>query len=263
MQSFDFERINKLGAFHLLKTKCRTELKRLRYAHLPLIFLAFGIFSETYHQVAAIFAQTIDAFQIHTNLPIDRGYPLNYTLFILDHLTMSKNETLFERAQRTTPGGEFPLYVPFAQLVVRLVLFNALRAPLFGMQMTNNTSITSVPGDPAPGAHPPEVILPYKSRRERPQLLAHQTAEILMAEEICKLVPSIEQVDWSPVERSHHSALRCTRRNQTRPKLSSSEGCYHGHADALLVKAGSGLLTWQSDLPLAACLEDLRNTPLF
>jgi len=68
--------------------------------------------------------------------------------------------------------------------------------------------------------------------------------EVLMAEEICKLVPSIEQVRLvSSGTEATMSALRLARGATGRDKIIKFEGCYHGHADALLVKAGSGLLT--------------------
>jgi len=69
--------------------------------------------------------------------------------------------------------------------------------------------------------------------------------EIDMAEEICKLVPSIEQVRLvSSGTEATMSALRLARGATRRDKIVKFEGCYHGHADSLLVKAGSGLLTF-------------------
>jgi glutamate-1-semialdehyde 2,1-aminomutase len=66
-----------------------------------------------------------------------------------------------------------------------------------------------------------------------------------MAEEICKLVPSIEQVRLvSSGTEATMSALRLARGATGRDKIVKFEGCYHGHADSLLVKAGSGLLTF-------------------
>jgi glutamate-1-semialdehyde 2,1-aminomutase len=66
-----------------------------------------------------------------------------------------------------------------------------------------------------------------------------------MAEEICKLVPSIEQVRLvSSGTEATMSALRLARGATGRDKIIKFEGCYHGHADSLLVKAGSGLLTF-------------------
>ncbi|TXI00846.1 MAG: glutamate-1-semialdehyde-2,1-aminomutase, partial [Pseudorhodobacter sp.] len=69
-------------------------------------------------------------------------------------------------------------------------------------------------------------------------------AEIEMAEEIIKLVPSIEQIRLvSSGTEATMSALRLARGATGRDKIIKFEGCYHGHADSLLVKAGSGALT--------------------
>ncbi|MFM7483673.1 MAG: glutamate-1-semialdehyde 2,1-aminomutase, partial [Burkholderiaceae bacterium] len=69
--------------------------------------------------------------------------------------------------------------------------------------------------------------------------------EILMAEEICKLVPSIEMVRLvSSGTEAAMSALRLARGATGRDLVIKFEGCYHGHADSMLVKAGSGLLTF-------------------
>jgi len=70
-------------------------------------------------------------------------------------------------------------------------------------------------------------------------------AEIEIAEEICRLLPSIEQVRLvSSGTEATMSALRLARGATGRDKIVKFEGCYHGHADSLLVKAGSGLLTF-------------------
>lgn len=69
--------------------------------------------------------------------------------------------------------------------------------------------------------------------------------EIELAEEILKLVPSAEQVRLvSSGTEAAMSAIRLARGHTGKPRLVKFEGCYHGHADALLVKAGSGLATF-------------------
>lgn len=68
--------------------------------------------------------------------------------------------------------------------------------------------------------------------------------ETLMAKKICKLVPSIEQVRMvSSGTEATMSAIRLARGHTGRDKIVKFEGCYHGHSDSLLVKAGSGALT--------------------
>ncbi|MDF1588510.1 MAG: glutamate-1-semialdehyde 2,1-aminomutase [Gammaproteobacteria bacterium] len=68
--------------------------------------------------------------------------------------------------------------------------------------------------------------------------------EIEMAETLCRLVPSMEMVRMvSSGTEATMSAIRLARGFTGRDKIVKFEGCYHGHADSLLVKAGSGALT--------------------
>ena len=68
--------------------------------------------------------------------------------------------------------------------------------------------------------------------------------ETVMAEKVCELVPSIEMVRMvSSGTEATMSAIRLARGYTHRDKIVKFEGCYHGHSDSLLVKAGSGALT--------------------
>ena len=68
--------------------------------------------------------------------------------------------------------------------------------------------------------------------------------ETLMADKVCELVPSIEMVRMvSSGTEATMSAIRLARGYTGRDKIVKFEGCYHGHSDSLLVKAGSGMLT--------------------
>ncbi len=68
--------------------------------------------------------------------------------------------------------------------------------------------------------------------------------EIQMAEKVCEMVPSMDQVRMvSSGTEATMSAIRLARGFTGRDKIVKFEGCYHGHADSLLVKAGSGALT--------------------
>jgi glutamate-1-semialdehyde 2,1-aminomutase len=70
-------------------------------------------------------------------------------------------------------------------------------------------------------------------------------AEWQMADTLCRLLPSLEQVRLvSSGTEATMSAIRLARGATGRSKIVKFEGCYHGHADALLVKAGSGALTF-------------------
>ena len=68
--------------------------------------------------------------------------------------------------------------------------------------------------------------------------------ETELAEKICTLVPSIERVRMvSSGTEATMSAIRLARGHTGRDKIVKFEGCYHGHSDSLLIKAGSGALT--------------------
>ena len=85
--------------------------------------------------------------------------------------------------------------------------------------------------------------------------------EVELAEEIIKLVPSIEMVRLvSSGTEAAMSAIRLARGATGRSKLIKFEGCYHGHADALLVKAGSGLATFGNPTSAGVPPEVVQHT---
>lgn len=70
-------------------------------------------------------------------------------------------------------------------------------------------------------------------------------AETMLAKKICELIPSIDKIRMvSSGTEATMSALRLARGYTGRDKIVKFEGCYHGHSDSLLVKAGSGALTF-------------------
>jgi len=108
-------------------------------------------------------------------------------------------------------------------------------------------------------AHP-EVISAVKKSAERGLSFGAPTAiETEMAERICQLVPSIESVRMvSSGTEATMSAIRLARGFTGRDSIVKFEGCYHGHSDSLLVKAGSGALTLgvPSSPGVPACLAE-------
>jgi len=115
-------------------------------------------------------------------------------------------------------------------------------------------------------AHP-EVIKAVKASAEKGLSFGAPTAiETEMAEKICQLVPSIESVRMvSSGTEATMSAIRLARGFTGRDSIVKFEGCYHGHSDSLLVKAGSGALTL--DVPsspgVPACLAEHTITLSF
>jgi len=93
-------------------------------------------------------------------------------------------------------------------------------------------------------AHP-EVISAVKATAEKGLSFGAPTEiETLLAQKVCELVPSINLVRMvSSGTEATMSAIRLARGYTGRDKIVKFEGCYHGHSDSLLVKAGSGALT--------------------
>jgi glutamate-1-semialdehyde 2,1-aminomutase len=93
-------------------------------------------------------------------------------------------------------------------------------------------------------AHPDVISAVQKSVENGLGFGAPTEIETTMAEEVCKLVPSMDLVRMvSSGTEATMSAIRLARGYTGRDKIVKFEGCYHGHADSLLVKAGSGALT--------------------
>src|SRR3970040_1314659 len=94
-------------------------------------------------------------------------------------------------------------------------------------------------------AHPDVVSAAQRAAERGLSFGAPTEQEVEMAELLCRLVPSLEQVRLtSSGTEATMSAIRLARGHTGRHKIVKFEGCYHGHADALLVKAGSGALTF-------------------
>ena len=93
--------------------------------------------------------------------------------------------------------------------------------------------------------HPAVLDAVLQAARDGFSFGAPTEREVELAEEIIRHVPSVEQVRLvSSGTEACMSAIRLARAATGRSRLIKFEGCYHGHADALLVKAGSGLATF-------------------
>ena len=94
-------------------------------------------------------------------------------------------------------------------------------------------------------AHPAVVAAVCEAAKKGLSFGAPTEAEIEMAELLCKLLPGMEMVRLvSSGTEATMTALRLARGYTGRSRVIKFEGCYHGHADSLLVKAGSGALTF-------------------
>ncbi|MCG0581656.1 glutamate-1-semialdehyde 2,1-aminomutase, partial [Burkholderia cenocepacia] len=160
---------------------------------------------------------------------------------------MSNNQILFERAQKTIPGGVNSPVRAFRSVGGTPRFVARAQGPYFwdadGKQYIDYIGSW---GPMIVGHVHPEVLSAVQNvLADGFSFGAPTEAEIEIAEEICKLVPSIEQVRMvSSGTEATMSALRLARGFTGRSRIVKFEGCYHGHADSLLVKAGSGLLTF-------------------
>ncbi len=159
----------------------------------------------------------------------------------------SNNESLFARAQSSTPGGVNSPVRAFRSVGGTPRFITRASGPYFwDAEDRRYIDYIGSWGPAIVGHAHPDVIRAVQEAAARGLSFGAPTeAEIEMAEEICRLVPSVEQVRLvSSGTEAAMSALRLARGATGRDRIVKFEGCYHGHADALLVKAGSGLLTF-------------------
>lgn len=159
---------------------------------------------------------------------------------------MTKSEILFERAQKTIPGG--------VNSPVRA--FKAVGGTPRFIQRTDGPYMWDVDGnryiDYIQSWGP--MVLGHNNQKIRQAVIdasefglsygAPTEAEVEMAELVSSIVPSMEMVRMvNSGTEATMSAIRLARGYTSKDKILKFEGCYHGHADSLLVKAGSGALT--------------------
>ncbi len=159
---------------------------------------------------------------------------------------MTRSEELFAQAQTRIPGGVNSPVRAFRG-VGGTPLFFARGEGAFLIDADGKHYIDYV-GSWGPmilGHGHPEVIAAVKEAADQGLGFGAPTAiETEMAELVCELVPSLELVRMvSSGTEATMSAIRLARGFTGRDKIVKFEGCYHGHSDSLLVKAGSGLLT--------------------
>ena len=158
-----------------------------------------------------------------------------------------RNETLFNRAKAIIPGGVNSPVRAFGSVggVPRFIK-KAQGAYVWDENGTRYTDYVGSWGPAIVGHAHPEVIEAVREAALGGLSFGAPTeAEIVIAEKIAELVPSVEQLRLvSSGTEATMSAIRLARGFTGRDKIIKFEGCYHGHSDSLLVKAGSGLLTF-------------------
>ena len=160
---------------------------------------------------------------------------------------MNKNLSLFEQSQTLIPGGVNSPVRAFGSVGGTPIFFKkGLGSRLWDENDKEYIDYINSWGPMILGHANPEVLDAVKQASQNSLSFGAPTSrELAIAEEIIKLVPSIEQVRLvSSGTEATMSAIRVARGYTGRDKIVKFEGCYHGHADALLVKAGSGALTF-------------------
>lgn len=158
-----------------------------------------------------------------------------------------QSKVLFEKSQRVIPGGVNSPVRAFRAVGGTPVFFRkANGAYLWDVDGNKYIDYVGSWGPAILGhAHPAVIQAVQDKAVDGLSFGAPTKAELMMAEKLCELMPSIEQVRLvSSGTEATMSAIRLARGATGRKKIVKFEGCYHGHADALLVKAGSGALTF-------------------
>jgi glutamate-1-semialdehyde 2,1-aminomutase len=157
------------------------------------------------------------------------------------------NDALFARAQRSIPGGvNSPVRAFRAVGGTPRFIDSARGAYMWDAEGKRYIDYIGSWGPMILGHSHPAVLEAVHAAVEKGLSYGAPTeAEVELAEAIIQLVPSLEQLRLvSSGTEAAMSALRLARGVTGRSLIIKFEGCYHGHADALLVKAGSGLATF-------------------
>ena len=170
--------------------------------------------------------------------------PRNPTTIYLIKNIMS--DTLFNAAKQHIPGGVNSPVRAFKSVSGTPLFIKRANGPY--LYDSNDKQYIDYVGSWGPmilGHAHPEVIQTVKDTADNGLSFGAPTEiETAMANKICQILPSIEKVRMvSSGTEAGMSAIRLARGYTGRDKIIKFEGCYHGHADSLLVKAGSGALT--------------------
>ena len=160
---------------------------------------------------------------------------------------MDLNDELFQRAQISIPGGVNSPVRAFRSVGGSPRFIDRAKGP-YMWDATGKRFIDYILswGPMILGHNNDEVIAAVDEAVSKGLSFGAVTqGETLIAEEVRKLVPSMDQVRLvSSGTEAGMSAIRLARGYTGRNKIIKFEGCYHGHSDSLLVKAGSGMLTF-------------------
>ena len=177
--------------------------------------------------------------------------------------SIDHNQQLFERAKAVIPGGVNSPVRAFKAVGGTPRFVQRAQGAYFWD--ANGKRYTDYIGSWGPmilgHGHPAVLEAVQKAALEGFSFGAPTEREVELAEELIKLVPSMEMVRLvSSGTEAGMSAIRLARGATGRSKIIKFEGCYHGHSDALLVKAGSGLATFGSPTSAGVPPEVVQHT---
>ncbi len=161
-------------------------------------------------------------------------------------MTQSRSEALFASAQKHIPGGVNSPVRAFRSVGGTPLFFkHAVGAYVTDEDNKQYVDYVGSWGPMILGHSHPDVLEAVRKQLEHGLSYGAPTAmETEMAELVCAIVPSMEMVRMvSSGTEATMSAIRLARGYTGRDSIIKFEGCYHGHSDSLLVKAGSGALT--------------------
>ncbi len=159
---------------------------------------------------------------------------------------MTSNSDLFNAAQKHIPGGVNSPVRAFKGVGGDPVFFKQAKgAYLIDAEGKQYIDYVASWGPAILGHAHPEVIKMVQQQAELGLSFGAPTElETNMADKVCELIPSMDMVRMvSSGTEATMTAIRLARGYTGRDKIVKFEGCYHGHSDSLLVKAGSGALT--------------------
>ncbi len=159
---------------------------------------------------------------------------------------MSRSASLFEQAQKHIPGGVNSPVRAFAGVGGTPLFFkHAAGAYVVDEDDKRYVDYVGSWGPMILGHGHPDVLAAVRAQIDHGLSYGAPTAlEVEMADLVCSLVPSMDMVRMvSSGTEATMSAIRLARGYTGRDSIIKFEGCYHGHSDSLLVKAGSGALT--------------------
>lgn len=176
---------------------------------------------------------------------------------------MNRNQQLFERAQRSIPGGVNSPVRAFKSVGGTPRFIDRAEGPyMWDADGKQYIDYIQSWGPMILGHGDADVVAAVQQAATRGFSFGAPTeGEVELAELICELLPSMEQVRLvSSGTEATMSAIRLARGFTGRSLLIKFEGCYHGHSDSLLVKAGSGLLTFGQTSSAGVPEEIARHT---